>query len=500
MDYIYNPVVTSAVVAIVLTVVIAFLLIRSAANIGKGIKWLFKKTLTMQAFFWLVNIICMAFSAQNAGYFFGLYEPIGLAVAFVLDLMIIAFTSAMLSARAQGDEKRARLILCFIFLCAFLSTVGNLVHNLQTQQLVNDKVNHVWFQQVLPYVASCIPLFLVLLAFVADLVTKVNLEKVDVAEFEAMERKRAEIMEKRNEYMGRQLKAEERFRALLLQKKANKRQGVIRDFRWPWEPRVSVQQIANQVSAQLPFETLQQELTTFIQQTQSAHLHLVAMVENQAQQIANIEQQKDVDNTLFMEQIRLSQEEMMQALKSQIHDAMKSVSSMQKDVLQESIATRESAPIKQEKAMPEEAVKGQKASASSQGNAENSLEDDERTQWVLQNYPIVSQWQATGVASVTIEQIKSGTGHTPQKVHRHHAKGAFKKTRRPDHYRVDSVIEWLKNEPLPKAESTSKESNNTDTMEVVKDVKPPVLKEVTNDPDTGEYEAVTTGDLEELSA
>lgn len=165
-------------------------------RIVQGIHSLRQLLFTWKMFFWMANIVCMVFSAQNAGFFFGLYEPIGVAVALVLDLAIIVFMQAMLAAKARGEQKRATQILWFIFLCAFLSTIGNLVHNLQVQDV--HKIDHLtpWFQATLPFVASIVPMLLVVFALVADLVTKSNpLDETNVDAYREQETKRLALVE-----------------------------------------------------------------------------------------------------------------------------------------------------------------------------------------------------------------------------------------------------------------------------------------------------------------
>lgn len=300
-----NPVIVSATIGIVFSLVflVGLIVWRQAIidAIAKVFTGLGKFVFNWKFFFWLVNIICMVFSAQNAGYFFGLYEPIGIALAFVLDLMIITFTQAMLSAKTQGDDKRAKLILSFIFLCAFLSTVGNLVHNLQTQGDIANKVDHVWFHPLLPYIGSSIPLFLVLLALIADLVTKANLDKLDVAEYEEQENKRVSLLEKRNEYMQKQIDAEHAFHQLLETQRRNK--GVFRGaFRWPWEPRIDLDAVADAVKEMYAPQV--QALTEQNKKLQGETSQFVSVIENLQRQIEELQVSQ---NTLF---------------ETQLHDAM----------------------------------------------------------------------------------------------------------------------------------------------------------------------------------
>lgn len=319
-----NPVVVSASIGIVFSLAFLVWLILWRQAIVDAVAKVFTDlgafVFNWKFFFWLVNVICMVFSAQNAGYFFGLYEPIGIALAFVLDLMIITFTQAMLAAKTQGDDKRSKQILGFIFLCAFLSTVGNLVHNLQVQSTITDKINHVWFYAYLPYVGSCVPLLLVLLALVADLVTKANLDHLDVEEYEEQEKKRVSLLEKRNEYMQKQIDAEHAFHQLLEAQKRNK--GLFPgSFRWPWEQRIDLDDVTNQVKEMYApqvqvLETETGQLTTTIETLQKQIENLEAQL-NGAMSFAESETTErnypDIDEETEMELFGGDEEELDEA-------------------------------------------------------------------------------------------------------------------------------------------------------------------------------------------
>jgi len=245
-----NPTIISSAAGVVLAGVVVLVSVLFHKQIGAAVKsgvtgfgaWVKVYILNWKAFFWFVNIVCMVFSSQNAGYFFGLYEPVGIALAFVLDLMIIAFMQAMLTARMRGDTIRVRLIIFFIALCASLSTIGNLAHNLHVQQDIASRISHVWFGDWAPYIASCVPLLLVLLALVADIATKKSAEDMDLAEFEAEEKRQVEMLEIRNTYLQRRKEAD--YRSQLLQ---GKRPG---SFRYPWEHRITNQEIIDQINEQ----------------------------------------------------------------------------------------------------------------------------------------------------------------------------------------------------------------------------------------------------------
>ncbi len=197
-------------------------------------KKFFSQLCSWRGFFWLANLICMAFSAQNAGFFLGLYEPLGLAVAFVIDLAIIVFMQAMLSAKARGESSRAYWIVGAIVLCALLSTVGNIVHNLQVQDVT--KISHLapWFQMSLPFISSSTPMLLVIFALVADLVTKSNpLDSTNLEEYKAHEEKRLLLLEIQIANRQKQVAMKQQLHAIIQMEKQIKRTKKVPEIEHP---------------------------------------------------------------------------------------------------------------------------------------------------------------------------------------------------------------------------------------------------------------------------
>lgn len=483
-----NPTLVSIIVGIGVSVALALILLNTYKMLFQEMKralgWLRKSLFTWRFFFWVVNIICMVFSAQNAGYFFGLYEPIGIALAFVLDLMIITFTQAMLSARAQGDEKRARQVLSFIFLCAFLSTIGNLVHNLQTQDTITLQVNHVWFQPFLPYISSCVPLFLVLLALVADLVTKANLDNIDVSVYEEQEKKRSELLEKRNQYRERQNQAESQFLALLVAQRDQKsfyKGALPKSFRWPWETRVDMEALINGVGGKLAtiYDAKKEALSAdLLKKQQETEKHFTDLLAGLQQQL--LQQNNDVQQALAA---RYDQEisRLSATLQSRIEGAIVPLEARVIGEVDHRLQGQNDAVFAALSANNPPTHAGQKEqntapipASNEEGNEESKRELSEAEKATLINYPIVASWLTTGLRSVSIEQIIADTGHTPQLIRRREKEGVFKRTRREGHYRVDSVITWLVTAPLPGNNDRNKLRKSSEKVEDNQPITEPI--------------------------
>ncbi|MBO0790870.1 MAG: hypothetical protein J2P36_07980, partial [Ktedonobacteraceae bacterium] len=214
--------------------------------------WWGRRIWNMRGLFWLVNGVCMLFSTQNAGYLFGIYEPLtGWAVGLVLDLLIIVFTQSMLHALARGEKGRAAQILGFIFACTLISFLGNLAHNLHVS--AGDAFTGVWFVVLLPYAASVMPFFLVALAWVSDL--KGNpLETMNVQEYAALEQKQADFLRVQVEQREQRAALQTRLIAVEQMERQNKRlrkRKLPKTFRWFWEQPADLETMIAVVATQL---------------------------------------------------------------------------------------------------------------------------------------------------------------------------------------------------------------------------------------------------------
>lgn len=436
-----NPITVSITTGIVLSIGLLIALWKRSQQIKMAIQWVKEHVFNWTCFYWVVNLVCMAFSAQNAGYIFGLYEGTGILVGVALDMLIIAFTQAMLAAKARGERSRAAKILLFIVFCCLLSTAGNLAHNLHTN--IDAQTNGVWFSDVIPYLVSTMPLFLIALAWVADL--KVNpIESMDINQYKANEKKHLDFLEIQLNNREEQAKLDQKMIVVESLERRNKllrKNKIARSFRWPWEPKIDISLIVSNVAD-----------------------NMKVFYEERIAEVANNYQQK-IDE---MQQLSL---EKQQQLESHIQELSKRV---QQGILQENEAYRRALAaqydqdisllqgrineaLSEMQTIDNGAVNTDEMSAVNPGNGkekpepiEEIIELDEETQMVISRYPIVASWLSTGVRSVSLQEIIAGTKHTHQRVNRAAREGAFQGTRREGYYRISSVIAWLKTAPLPK--------------------------------------------------
>lgn len=273
-------VVLSITVGLIIVLVLIAALLKWHKAVLKAIGSVFKAMFTWSGFFWVVNLSCMAYSAQNAGYIFGLYESTGVVVGVCIDGLIIAFTQTMLAAKARGEYRRAAQILLFIVFCCLLSTIGNLAHNLHTN--VGTQTDNVWFASIIPYVVSTMPLFLIALAWVADL--KVNpLEREDPVLYQQNENKQIlfqtiqiESNEKRAALQTRMIALE----GLRRRNNALRRGKIPGSFRWFWEKALDASEVISGVSTQLKplfssqIEEMKRELEVLRKEKEEYRSHL----------------------------------------------------------------------------------------------------------------------------------------------------------------------------------------------------------------------------------
>jgi len=305
-----DPTVLSVVLGLGLIIPLVLGLIKWHMPIWKTVKKACKAIFSFNGFFWIVNLSCMAYSAQNAGYVFGLYEASGVVVGIALDGLIIVFTQTALAAKARGETRRAAMILLFIVFCCLLSTIGNLAHNLHTD--ISVQTSHVWFAEIIPYVTSLMPLLLIALAWVADL--KINpLEKEDPELYRQNEEKQLrfqqiqiESNEKRTALQTRAIGVE----VLRRRNNALRRGKVPGSFRWFWEKAVDPGEMVSGVATQLQalFTPQIEEMKHELEALRNEKVEFIAHAEQvSAERLAQIQQ---FCYTLISQQIGSIQQDM----------------------------------------------------------------------------------------------------------------------------------------------------------------------------------------------
>lgn len=441
-----NPITVSITTGLVLGMGMLVALWKGSVQIKTAALWMKSHVFNWTCFFWVVNLVCMAFSAQNAGYIFGLYESTGIFLGVALDLLIIAFTQAMLAAKARGERSRAKKILAFIVFCCLLSTAGNLAHNLHTT--ITDQTSGVWFQQAIPYLVSTMPLFLIALAWVADL--KVNpIASMDIEEYKANEKKHLDFLEIQIDNREVQAKIEQRMITLEALEKRNRqlRRGKApRSFRWPWEPKIDIDKIVADVAENMKVfyeekiasaaNNYQQNLKEMQRLSEAKQVDLEGQIQGLLGQIQQgiLQENEDYRNALAEQY-----DQDIAHLQGRITDAM----------IEMQTSDHADGNIDE---MPGSRVSNRREKAR---QIEETIELDEETKMIISQYQIVESWLSRKDRSVSLQEIIDGTKHSPQRVHKAHKSGAFRKTRKEGFYRLDSVITWLRTVPLPKSTELS---------------------------------------------
>lgn len=451
-----DPIVLSATIGLGIAVVGALGLIKWHKQILSAIGLVLKAIFTWTGFFWIVNLSCMAYSAQNAGYIFGLYESTGVIVGVCIDGLIIAFTQTMLAAKARGEYRRAAQILMFIVFCCLLSTVGNLAHNLHTD--VGTQTDKVWFASIIPYVVSTMPLFLIALAWVADL--KVNpLEREDPKVYKANEDKQIEFQqiqiesnEKRAELQTRVIAVE----ALRRRNNALRRGKVPGSFRWFWEKAIDASEVIAGLSTQLKplfssqIEEMKRELETLRQEKEDYLAHVEQV---NAEKMTHFRQDCRTFINQLIEEIRVDlsgqNEQYRLALGQQYDQDITALTRVLNGRVETGLSDLKMT-ISQDVTALNDAFNQAIIASRKPAKSNNVIEMTPEVEIVVKRYPIVSSWLSRTERSVTLQEIIDGTGHTFQMVHKRAKDKTFRRTKGEGLYRLDSVIRWLRSAPLPR--------------------------------------------------
>lgn len=400
-SYIYNPIVTPGIIAVVFIAVILLVVIRQMATIGKALSRLGAKVWTRAGFFWTVNLIFMAVSILHAGIFFGIAgdghdmpgiaQYLGFAVSFFLDLVTIILMQAMLEARYRGEEGRARQFLLFIAICCGTSTFANLAISLNDFNAAAMLPHAPWAIQVAsPYVLASFPLFVIMMSIAAEMIVNVRpLESLNAEEYEADEKKRLKMLEIRNTYLQKQADEELRAFTIRAQMRANKqlRKGQVSgSFRWFWEKPRETEAVIAEVTSQLK-----------------------ALYEPQIESLKR--RLEDVQAQMY------SADRLASAIQVEHNDPL--------------------TPVPQ--TIPEYADETQQNSGPLQLNAALLA--------ITRDYPrVASEWLANNRKTATLEEIMEVTGHSKRRLN----KAPLRRTsRNPELVLLTSVFEWLKTAPLP---------------------------------------------------
>jgi hypothetical protein len=316
------------------------------------------------------------------------------------------------------------------------------------------------------------PLFLIALAWVADL--KVNpLEKENPEAYRDSEEKQIlfqtiqiESNEKRAALQTRMIALE----GLRRRNNALRRGKIPGSFRWFWEKALDASEVIAGVSAQLKplysaqVEEMKRELEVLRKEKQEYRSHLERTYETQ---MIRFQQsfQSFMDHTLAEIRTDMSEqtEHYRQALGQQYDQDITAFTGTITNRL-ETALSEVKMTIREDVSALKETYHEALAAAQKSAKSSSVIKMTPELEMVVNRYPIVSSWLSRPERSVTLQDIISGTGHTPHLIHRRAKEGAFRRTRREGYYRLDSVITWLQTAPLPSRQEDGKETGKEETI------------------------------------
>lgn len=480
LNHLYDPMITSGVVATIVSVAVLALLYKNRAIILTGLEQVRSRLFSRNGFFWTVNVVFMAVSVLHAGVFFGITgnghdvpgmaQYLGFAVSFFLDLVTVILMQAMLESSYRGEDGRAKQFLFFITVCCGTSTFANLAISLNDFD-AGKMLPHApsWVQTAAPYVLASFPLFVIMMSIAAEMIVNLRpLEKLKEEEYEADEKKRVRILQIRNIYLQRQ--ADEELRALTIraQMKANKslRKGNMPNgFRWFWEKPADTEVIIAGVTAQLK--------AMYEPQIESLKRQVEEMNTN-GQTVANTSEPPEVLPPLNDANIE------------QNPDGIESLMEGQNDTNPDGNSMPESEEIPADK--PEEKTV------------------DQSLLTLTKNYPrVASEWLSSNRKTVTIEEIIEITGQSKRRLNKANLR---RSTRNPELILISSVIEWLKTAPVKSKIEAQTEDLSADSERVKQMLasamapkysdSDPALSTVTNDHAGQQKETANLKDFPEI--
>ena len=423
---IFNPTVTPIVIAGVIGVVLLTIVIMRREAIVKGLDQARLRLFTRAGFFWTVNLVFMAVSVLHAGAFFGITGNghdlpgmggyLGFAVSFFLDLVTVILMQAMLEARYRGEDGRARQFLLFIVICCGTSTFANLAISLNDFD-AKTMLPHapVWIATASPYVLASFPLFVIMMSVAAEMIVNVRpLESLNEEEYENDEKKRLRIIEIRNIYLEKQANEELRAATIRAQMRANRqmrRGNMPGGFRWFWEKPASVELLVAGVTAQLKaiYEPQIEALKRRLEELQDQQFQMNApgvtahLRAHSAKEVS--------PNTTDLSWAFMNQNETPIPFTANAFASGRSQDGYGDEMYQNSGSTNMANPF------------------------------------FWKNYPrVVSEWLANNRKTATLEEVIEVTGQTKRRLNKAPLR---RSSRHPESILISSVLEWLKNAPLP---------------------------------------------------
>lgn len=472
--------------------------LRSTFQSGNNFR---KKLFSRTTFFWVVNIVFMAISAYHAAPFFGsvissvpgleaIGPYIGLPVAFVMDGITIVFMQARLEANYKHDKKKSGMYIRYVFAGAALNTLANLYTDIQ--HFDASKYNRVGDILLFcaPLVLSIFPMFLVAISKAADEMVNVKpLEDIDVEEYRKDEEKRVSILEAQNEFLDREAQAEQKFIEIEMRQKENERRRkgkspqtskVEREFllaRWFFPQRQAIlntPQIVNETVKAMK-DLYEPRLIAITQHNQALQdqLTLAQQLINDMLLVAHDSQSQIVQfQSVVCSDIETLHGTIEDMFTSRLPGVIGEVKTDLLQSLEQGYKTVNTVPLSSVQQPVQQRSKGDDKGENTSPLAEKPKDyyglAEEKFQELLLSYPSLQRWQSTGARTASIDETIDVTNHSRKMIANRVKDGTLKKTVNPNVLRIDSIVRWLLQAPLPKFNSADKteDSGGPNTGEI----------------------------------
>lgn len=510
------PYALACVLAIVPVFFVVRLIISFFSVIEKWIRLQFERAKQAKRghFFEIVTVVFMFVSVCEAGPFFNdiqhnvLYGALGYITVLAFDLIAVVCIDARRKELARGGTK-AGIYLTGVFFCAIVSMVANLYSALSNFHGPTDPSFPGLLKAIAPYIGIMFPVMIVFLAFSRD--TEVEVD--DAETYRKQQQKRVNYLVARREMLAQITREMEQIgliqqrefilKALFFTQKktayiieivtshvVDLMNGKVNALRAEIERKEQViasqaQLIESQVHTVQALHSSMQEMLTHITNTQYEHrpVDIQAVMTQVSGQIND--RFNHVEDRLlqrFTGQIneRLShvEDRLSQDITTQVTgvvtpqiEAVKSDINLRFTVLQDTVLSSSKTPTK---SRITDELTGEKVAQLDTNKLKTYGLTSEQLQTIVDHYPNTVRWLSTGASSASQEEIVSVTNHTGKMISLRVKDGTFKKTNNPKLFRLDSVLKWLLNAPLP----TTKESSKSD------------VSSEKDGPNTGEMEAI----------
>ncbi len=468
-------------------------------------------------FFELVTAVFMFVSVCEAGPFFNdiqhyvLYGALGYITVLAFDLIAVVCIDARRKELAKSGSKSG-IYLTGVIICAAVSMVANLYSALLNFQAPTAQNFPDLLKSVAPYVGIMFPVMIVFLAFSRD--TEIEID--DAETYRKQQQKRVDFLAARRDILAKINREMEQIdllkqrefvlkSILFTQKKityvietvtakvmasVNMEMGAIKAEVVGREQTTTLQAQTVAVQAQA-VQALSSEVATEIgtlkaemaqreqvigsqAQTIAIQVQAVQTLSSEAKELAAFYEAQYKNMLARVEQIAPFCEQLQSSFE-RIVGQLQQDNAWQKEQYSTSLMARYEQDIPLLKQQLSEHIDGtiallneqvsdriergfaqvktQSSHANSDGYASDNSDAYGDVKKLAIDYPIVLQWQAGSVKTVSIEEIIRGTGLSAQRVRKAEKEGAFAGTKREGFYRVGSVMRWLESVPLPQKKS-----------------------------------------------